>query len=211
MKTELEEKATDSILLGRRTLLSPIEELNELEVLERHTSLDSGNSGAEVAKTVADPTFPGPVVSDDDPECWILSERNQTSDVPPICPPSSPSPLALPISERHVDIPVTPERRHSSRDHVSSSRIVDLPLPVFPRITLPLFSLPPSGIHKTLKQHLASSVTDTVTEVGSAAPDPLLDGVLSSAQNGGSHSTGNRSEGYLELLVAYDHLLVLAH
>jgi hypothetical protein len=53
----------DSILLCRKALLSPIKELDKLEVLERHRSVDRDNksSCAEVAKAVADPT-----VSDDD-------------------------------------------------------------------------------------------------------------------------------------------------
>ncbi|KAF8502934.1 hypothetical protein F5888DRAFT_1125764 [Russula emetica] len=88
MKTE--GNGNDSILLYPKALLSPIEELDEVEVLERHTSLDrdSGSSCAEVAKTVADPSFPGPVVSDDDRRG--LSQRKHTPDAPPICTPSSP-------------------------------------------------------------------------------------------------------------------------
>ena len=128
--------------------------IDEVEVLERHTSLDrdSGSFFTEVAKTVADPTFPGPVVSDDDHKRWGLSQRSHTP--PPFWTPSFPQ-----LHEHHVDVPVTPKREevtHSlvvSRDHVSeplhlasSSRIIDLPLPVFPRISLPRLSLSPSGI-----------------------------------------------------------------
>ena len=104
MKTE--GNGDDSILLFRKALLSPIKELDELEVLERHTSPDhdSGSSCAEVAKTVADPTFSGRVVSDDDDRSsWDLSQPNHTPDAPPIWTPSSPS-------KRHVDISLTPER-----------------------------------------------------------------------------------------------------
>jgi hypothetical protein len=80
MKTE--GNGNDSILLYPKALLSPIEELDELEVLERHASLDrdSGSSCAEVAKTVADPSFSGPVVSDDDRRG--LSQRNHTPSPP---------------------------------------------------------------------------------------------------------------------------------
>jgi hypothetical protein len=149
------------------------------------------------------------VVSDDDRRSWGLSQRSHTPDAPPIWTPSSPQLPAPPTSERHVDIPVTLEREeatHSSRqdcmssasgDNVSeppSSQIVDLPLPVIPRITLPRFSLSHSGIHKMLECRLASSESGNDngnTEFGSAAPDPLLDGLLSSAQNGEFHSIGN--------------------
>ena len=108
MKTD-----NDSILLCRKAILSPIKELDELEVLERHMSLDhdSGSSCAEVAKTVADPTFPGPMVSDDDRRSRGLSQRDHTPDAPPIWTPSSPQLLAFPISDLQVDTPVTPERK----------------------------------------------------------------------------------------------------
>ena len=199
--------------------------MDELGVLERHTTFDhdSGYSCAEVAKTFADPTFPGPMVSGDDRSSWGLSQRDHTADAPPIWTPSSPQLPAFPISDLQVDTPVTPEREevtrnvkrnifdqllyvtwltHSSldsRDHVSeppSSRIVDLPLPVFPRITLPRFSLSPSGIHKVLERPSWSASSEPgndhrSTEVGGAAPDTLLDGLLSSAQNGEFYSTGN--------------------
>ena len=57
-----EGNGNDSVLQSRKALLSPIKELNELEVLERHKSLDgdSGSSCAEATKTVADPTFQDP-------------------------------------------------------------------------------------------------------------------------------------------------------
>jgi hypothetical protein len=118
-------------------------------------------------------------------------------------------------SEHHVGIPVTLEREeviHSpgqdcmnlaSQEHVSepphlasssrSSQIVDLPLLVFPRIALPRFSLSPSGIDKMFEGRSASSEPGNDrnnTEVGNA-PDPLPDGLLSIAQNGEFHSTGN--------------------
>ena len=51
-----------------------IRELEEVyQFLERHTSVerDSGSFCAEVAKAVADTTFPGPVVSDDDRKSWV--------------------------------------------------------------------------------------------------------------------------------------------
>ena len=186
MKAEGNEN--DSIFLCRKAVLSPIKELDELEVLERHTSLDrdSGSSNTEVrvAKTVADLTFPGPVVSDDCRKSWSLSQRNHTSDAPPIWILSSPRFPVLPTGkrERQVDIPVTPRRKevkHSSLaspDHVPEPpRIV---VPAFPRITLPRFSLSPSGIDKVLGRRLAMSEPGNNlgnTEVGSAAPDPLLD------------------------------------
>jgi hypothetical protein len=215
MKTE--ENGNDSIFLCRKGLLSPIKELDEVEVLERHTSVgrDSGSSGAEVAKTVADPTFPGPVVSDDDRKCWDLFQRSHTP--PPIWTLSSPQLPALPTSKRRVDIPVTPEREEAtysllaSLDHVSephhlasSSRIIDLPLPVFPRISLPRLSLSPSGIDKMLERRLASSARNK--NIGSAAPDPLLGGLLSSAQDGEFHSTGNC---YSELIWNYLSLTII--
>jgi hypothetical protein len=203
MKTE--ENGNDSILLCGKALLSPIKELDEVEILEKHTSLDrdSGSSWAEVAKTVADPTFPGSVVSDDDRKFWGLSQRNHTRDAPPIWTLSSPKFPALPTSRRRVDIPVRLEREdvtHSSlasRDHVSEPplpRIDDLPLPAFSRITLPRFSLSPLGIHNMLEHRLAPSepgVDCSKMEVGSSvAPDPP-DDLLSSAQNGEFHLTGN--------------------
>jgi len=151
---------------------------------------------AEVSKTVADPTFPGPMESADD--------RKSCHTTPPIWTPPFPQFPAILTS----DNPVTPERevKHSSRhdgscsvtntsmsldsrDHVPSSRIVDLPLPVFPRITLPRSSLSSSGIHDMLERRYASSEPGNDHSVGSAAPDPLLDGLLSSAQNGEFHST----------------------
>ena len=117
---------------------------------------------------------------------------------------------ALPTSECHVGVPVTPEREEethtslASPDHASiaphlvsssrSSQIVDLPLPVFARITLPRFSLSPSGIDKMLERQLASSERGNDhnnTEVGHAAPDRLPDGLLSIAQNGEFYSTGD--------------------
>jgi hypothetical protein len=117
MKTE--DNGNDSILLFRKTLLSPIKELDEVEVLERHTSLDhdSGFSCTEVAKTVADPTFPGPMVSNDDRRSWDLSQRNHTPDAPPIWTPSS-------SSERHVDIPFTLEREEASQESQDICRAV---------------------------------------------------------------------------------------
>jgi len=165
MKTE--ENGSDSILLCWKGLLSPIKELGEVEVLERHTSVnrDGGSSCAEVARTVADPTFPVSVVSDGDrnlgvcPNEIIPSKHRQVGHHA-----SSPQLPVLLTSERRVDIPVTMEREevtHSllaSRDHLSeppSSRIVDLPLPVLPRITLPRFSFSPSGIDKMLECRLA--------------------------------------------------------
>jgi hypothetical protein len=205
MKAEGNEN--DSIFLCRKAVLSPIKELDELVVLERHTSLDrdSGSSNTEVrvAKTVADPTFPGLVVSDDDRKTWgpCLSQRNPTPDAPPIWIPSFPQLPTLPTSLQ-VDIPVTPERRKkihwllASPDHVPErpSYRID-PLPIFARITLPRFSLSPSGIHKVFDPRLASSEPgsdQSNKEVGNAAPDLLLDGLLvSSAQNGEINSTGD--------------------
>ncbi|KAF8502909.1 hypothetical protein F5888DRAFT_1123964 [Russula emetica] len=90
----------------------------------------------EVAKTVADPTFLGPVVCDDDRKSLGLSQRNHTPDAPPIWTPSSPHSL-----RQDCNVSSEPGNDHSN------------------------------------------------TEVGSAAPDPLLDGLLSSAQNGEFHST----------------------
>jgi hypothetical protein len=129
MKTEGNEN--DSILLCRKASLSPIKELDELEGLERHTSLDrdSGSSCAEVAKTVADPTFPGLVVSDDDRKSWGLSQRSHAPDAAPIWTPSSPPLPALPTSERHVDIPLTLEREevtHSSPQDCASQESQDV-------------------------------------------------------------------------------------
>lgn len=179
------------------------------EVLERPESLHSGFSCSEVPKTIADPAFPGHVVSDEDPETWLL---NTTPNAPP-------SPIT---SEHRVDISLTLESEevtHSarqdcgsvtnasmsltSRDHVSERpfhlppppRITNLALPVFPRIALPRFSLPPAGINKMLEHQLASSVSRNDyddTEIGSAAPDHLVS-LLSSAQNGEIQS-GNVSQ-----------------
>ena len=56
----------------RRELLSPIKELDELEVLDD----DSRSSCAEVAKTVADPTFPAP---DDDRKSSLGVCPNETT------------------------------------------------------------------------------------------------------------------------------------
>jgi len=202
---KIEENGNDSILLCRKGSLSPIKELDEVGVLERHTSLDrdSESSFAEVAKTVVDRTFPGPVVPDDDRKSWGSSQRNHTPDAPPIWTLPSPRFPALPTRGRRVDVPVTLEREEvthaslASRNHAPEpppSRIIDLPLPVFSRITLPRFSLSPSGIDKMLERRLASSEpgNDHINpEVGSADPDPFLDDLLSSAQNGEFHSTGN--------------------
>ena len=150
------------------------------------------------------------MVSDDDHKSWGSPQRKHTPDAPPIWTPSSPQLPALPTSERHVGIPVTPECEEemdpslASRDYASkaphfvpssrSSQIVDLPLPVFARITLPRFSLSPSGIDKMLERQLASSEPGNDrndTEFGHAAPDRLPDGLLSIAQNGEFYSTGN--------------------
>ncbi|KAF8502928.1 hypothetical protein F5888DRAFT_1125714 [Russula emetica] len=84
----------------------------------------------EVAKTVADPTFLGPVVSDDDRKSWGLSQRNHTPDAPPIWTPSSPQ---------------------------------------LPRITLPRFSLSPSGIDKMLEPEPRAGNDHRNTEVGSGS------------------------------------------
>jgi hypothetical protein len=85
-------------------ILSPIKKLDELEVLERYTSLDrDSGSCAEVAKTVADPTFLGSVESDDDRNSWGLSKgskRNHTPNAPPIWTPSSTQLPALPTKIR---------------------------------------------------------------------------------------------------------------
>jgi len=119
----------DSILLYRKALLSPIKELDELEVLERHKSLaidgDSESSCAAVAKTVADPTFQDP---------WYpttiasINWANETSETTPRCTPNLgtvlPSVASFPTSEHQVDIPVTLEREevtHSSRQDCSRS------------------------------------------------------------------------------------------
>jgi hypothetical protein len=211
-----EENGNDSILLCRKALLSPIEELDEVEVLERHRhrslDCDSGSSCAEVFKTVADHAFLGPVVSDDDREPWGLSERNHTPDSPPIWTPSSPH-----SSRQDCSSVANTSMSLACRDHVSeppSPRIVDLPLPVFPRIDLPRFSLSPLGIRKVLESPLPSSEPGndhSNTEVGSAAPEPLLDGLLSSAQNGEFHSTGNccsnRTWNFLSLTIIFYSLI----
>ena len=222
MKAEGNEN--DSIFLCQKALLSPIEELDELEVLERHTSLDrdSRSSCAKVAKIIADTTFPGSMVFGDDRKSWDLSQINQILDAPPIWTLPSPRLPAFPTGGRRMGIPMTLGREEvtqsprqdcssvadtsmslASRNHVSepphlasSSRTTELPLPVFPRITLPPFSLSPTGIDKMLKCQLASSKLGSGhsdMEVSSAAPDPspLLDGLLSNAQNGEFHSTGN--------------------
>jgi hypothetical protein len=201
MKTE--EDGNDSIFLCQKALLSPIKELDEPEVLERHALLDrdSVSSCAEVAKTVADPTFPGRVVSDDDRKFWGKPQRNHT-DAPPIWTLSSPRVRALPTRERRVDIPVTLECEEVTHlslaslseppPHLASSSRIDLPLPVFPQITLPRFSLSPSCIQKMFERQSESSEPGndhSNAEVGSAAPDPLLDDLLSGAQNGEFHST----------------------
>ena len=165
--------------------------------MERETSLDhdSGSFFAEVAKTIADPTIPGPMVSDDDRKSCDLSERNHSPDIPPTWTPPSPHLPPLPTSERQVDIPATLKVTHSSRVHVSelpSSRIIDLPLPVFSQITLRRSSLSSSNIHNMLEVRLASSElgsNHSNAEVGSAAPDPLVGGLLNNAQNGDFHST----------------------
>ena len=78
----------------------------------------------------------------------------------------------------------------------SSSRILDLdlPLPPLPWITLPPFYLSPSGIDKMLERQLSSSEPEkdhSNMEVGGAVPDCVLDGLISSAQNGESHSAGD--------------------
>jgi hypothetical protein len=96
----------------------------------------------EVAKTVADPTFLGPVVSDDDRKSPRgLSRQNDTPDAPPIWTPSSPQ---------------------------------------LPRITLPRFSISPSGIDKMLERRLASSEPRAGndhrnTEVGSGSRHKGID------------------------------------
>jgi hypothetical protein len=111
----LKTEGNDSNLLGRKAILSPIKELDEDEVLERHMPLDrdSGSSCAEVAKTVADPTFPGPVVSDNDRRSGGLSH---TPDTPPIWTPSSPQLPAFPITVLQVNNPVTPESGKVTRN-----------------------------------------------------------------------------------------------
>jgi hypothetical protein len=55
-------------------------ELDEVEVMKRRTSVDrySGSSCAEFANAVADPTFPGPVVSDDDRKSWGCSNETMS-------------------------------------------------------------------------------------------------------------------------------------
>ena len=126
MKTE--GNGNDSILLCQKASLSPIKELDEVEAMKRDASLDrdSGSSCAEDGRAVADPTFPGPVVSDDGRKSWGLSQRNHNSDSPPIW---TPSPLpALPTIERHVGIPLTLEREvtHSSRQDRASLESQDV-------------------------------------------------------------------------------------
>jgi hypothetical protein len=188
------------------------------EVLEKRKSLDSGFFFCEVVSTIADPAFPGPVVSDDDPENRL---SNNTSDAPRIWTLASPPLLTRFISERRVDISLTlgneevaPSSRQdcsrvtdastslASLDHVSERapqlpsppRFSDFALPVFPRITLPPISLPPTGIHNLLGRHIASSVPRNdhgETEIGSAAPDPVFVDLLSNARNGYFRSTGN--------------------
>ena len=162
------------------------------------------------------------MVSDYDRKSWDLFQINQILDAPPIWTLSS---------SRLPDIPMTlgrDEVTHSlrqdcssvidtsislgSRNHVSgplhlspSSRTTNIPLPVFPRITLPPFSLSPTGINNLLKRQLTSSEPGSGRndmEVDSAAPDPLLDDLLSSAQNGEFHSTGKLL--FLEVSQAYD-------
>lgn len=213
----------DSLLLCPKTL-SPIKELDEPEAPERHTSLDrdSGSSCADFVETVADPTFPGPLVSDDDPRSLGLSQRDHTTfDTPPISTPSSPHLPVFPISHLQVGHPVTPQREKVTRNEKRNTfgqlrcvtwlthssldsrdvpeppfriNIVDLPLPVLPRMALPRFSLSPSGIHKLLGRRSASSEPGNDrgnTEVGGAALDTLLDGLLGSVQSGDFRSTGN--------------------
>jgi hypothetical protein len=160
------------------------------ELLEKRKSLDS-----EVAKTIADLPFPGLAVSEDDPETWLL---NNTPDAPPI--------WTVTRSSRQDCSSVTNSSTSlASRDHVPERplhlrpppRIADRAFPVFPRITLPPLSLPPVGIHKMLERHIPSSVPRNDygdTEIGSAAPDPLLVSLLSSTQSGKFHSTGNVSQ-----------------
>jgi hypothetical protein len=201
MKTE--ENGDDSNFLCRKAILSPIRELDEPEVLERHTSLDrdSVSSCAEVAKT----TFSGCLVSDDDRRFWGLSQRGCTPDAPPIWTLPSPRSPAVPTSKRRVYIAVTLEREEVTHlslaslrlseppPHLASSSRIDPPLPVFPQIILPRFSLSPSGIRKVLERRFASSETrngQSNVEVGSAAPDPPLDGFPGSVQNGEFRSTG---------------------
>lgn len=205
LPVKTEENGDDPNFLCQKAILSPIRELDEPEVLERHTSLDRDSvfSCVEVAKTVADPTLSGRMASDGDHRFGGLSQRGCTNDAPPVW--TLPSPLSpvIPTSKRQVNIPVTLEREevtHSSLaslsepplDLASSSRI-DLPLRVIPQIALPRFSLSPSGIHKVPGRRLASSEPGSDknnTEVGSAAPDPHLHGFPSRVQNGGFHSTG---------------------
>jgi hypothetical protein len=168
MKTE--GNGNDSILPCRKVSLSPIKESDGIEVRGRHRASldgDSGSSCAEVAKTVADLTFPGLVLSDDDRKS---SHRNDSPDAVPIWTLSSHQMPTLPTSERQVDISLTLEHEEvthssqqdcnsSSRDHLfepPSSRIIDL-LPIFPRINSPRSSLSPSGFHRILEHRLASS------------------------------------------------------
>jgi hypothetical protein len=187
MKTEGSEN--DSILSSRA--LSPIKELDELETLDR----DSGSSCTEVAETVADNTFPGP-----DRKTCGLSQKINIPDASPNWILSSPRFRALRTSKRHFDIPVTPQREPASRDHVSEQQSFtgNLALPVFPRITLPRFSFSPSDIRKAFEHRLPSSELGndkSNTEVGSAAPDPVLDDLPGSTQSGELHSTEAPSPG----------------
>jgi hypothetical protein len=97
-----------------------------------------------------------------------------------------------PIHERielQVDIPVTLEREevtHSLSLHqlpqttcppclifsiFSNCRSDDLRFPVFPRITLPWFSLSIAGIHKMLVHCLNPERTTATRKSGSALPD----------------------------------------
>jgi hypothetical protein len=105
----------------------------------------------EVAKTVADPTFQDP---------WYPTTIARLG----VCPNEATTPmhrqfgLHPPLSYRGRT--TNTSTNLPSWDHVSeppSSRIVDLTLPVFPRITLPRFSVSPSGIGKMLERRLASS------------------------------------------------------
>jgi len=216
---KIEENGNDSILLCRKGSLSPIKELDEVEVLERHTSLDrdSESSFAEVAKTVVDRTFPGPVVPDDDRKSWGSSQRNHTPDAPPIWTLPSPRFPALPTRGRRVDVPVTLEREEvthaslASRNHAPEpppSRIIDLPLPVFSRITLPRFSLSPSDLqvstHSMLERRLTSSEPlgndHSSTKVGNIAPNPFVD----------AHQAVLRTESSIQQVIAAVSLLGIA-
>ena len=162
------------------------------------------------------------MVSDYDRKSWDLSQINQIFDAPPIWTLSSFKLPDIPITLGREEVTQSPRQDCSSVtdtsislyscNHVSgplhlasSSRTTDIPLPVFPRITLPPFSLSPTGINNLLKRQLASSEPGSGhndMEVDSAAPDPLLDDLLSSAQNGEFHPTGKLL--YLEVPPAYD-------